>query len=44
MKASPENCYVTEKKCTKSDFTRMGKTVFLTREAAEAALKGEHDA
>lgn len=44
MKASPENCYVTEKKCTKSDFTRMGKTVFLTREAAEAALKGENNA
>ena len=43
MKAFPEKCYVSEKKCTKSDFIYMGRTVFLTREAAEAALKGEQN-
>nr|DAQ65530.1 MAG TPA: hypothetical protein [Caudoviricetes sp.] len=28
------------KKCTKSDFAFMGRTVFLTRAEAEAALEG----
>lgn len=38
MREQPEMCYVSEKKCTKSDFEFMGRTVFLTREEAEAAL------
>ena len=39
MRARPDMCYVSEKKCTKSDFSFMGRTVFLTRAEAEAALK-----
>ena len=36
---------IKEKLCTKSDYAQIGKTVFLTREEAEAALKGgESDA
>ena len=36
---------IKEKLCTKSDYAQIGKTVFLTREEAEAALKGgERDA
>ena len=31
---------IKEKLCTKSDYAQIGKTVFLTREEAEAALKG----
>lgn len=39
MRACPDMCYVSEKKCTKSDFSFMGRTVFLTRAEAEEALK-----
>ena len=39
MRACPDMCYVSEKKCTKSDFSLMGRTVFLTRAEAEEALK-----
>lgn len=39
MRACPDMCYVSEKKCTKSDFSFMGRTVFLTRAEAEKALK-----
>ena len=38
MRACPDMCYVSEKKCTKSDFSFMGRTVFLTRAEAEEAL------
>ena len=44
MREQPDMCYVSEKKCTKSDFAFMGRTVFLTREEAEAALRREQDA
>lgn len=44
MREQPDMCYVSEKKCTKSDFAFMGRTVFLTREEAEAALEGMKDA
>jgi len=40
MRKQPDMCYVSEKKCTKSDFAFMGRTVFLTRAEAEAALEG----
>ena len=40
MREQPDMCYVSEKKCTKSDFAFMGRTVFLTRAEAEAALEG----
>lgn len=43
MREQPDMCYVSEKKCTKSDFAFMGRTVFLTREEAEAALRREQD-
>lgn len=43
MKDCPEKCYVAEKKFKKSDSNYIGKTVFLTREDAEAALKGEQN-
>ena len=41
MKLAKENgeIYVDCKKATKSDFLRIGKTVFLTREEAEQALR-----
>lgn len=39
MRARPDMCYVSAKKCTKSDFSFMGRTVFLTRAEAEDALK-----
>lgn len=39
MRACPDMCYVSPKKCTKSDFSFMGRTVFLTRAEAEEALK-----
>ena len=39
MRARPDMCYVSEKKCTKSDFSFMGRTVFLTRAEAGEALK-----
>lgn len=35
----PHNCYVAEKKCVKTDFNHMGRTVFLTQEEAEAKLR-----
>ena len=43
MRKQPDMCYVSEKKCTKSDFEFMGRTVFLTRADAEAALRREQD-
>ena len=43
MREQPEMCYVSEKKCTKSDFEFMGRTVFLTRAEAEDALRREQD-
>ena len=43
MREQPDMCYVSEKKCTKSDFEFMGRTVFLTRADAEAALRREQD-
>lgn len=43
MREQPDMCYVSEKKCTKSDFAFMGRTVFLTREEAQAALRREQD-
>lgn len=43
MRTCPNSCYVSEKKCTKNDFSFMGRTVFLTREEAEAALRREQD-
>ena len=43
MREQPEMCYVSEKKCTKSDFEFMGRTVFLTREEAEDALRREQE-
>ena len=38
-----ERLYIKEKIFSKSDRTRFGRTVFLSREEAEAALKGEDD-
>ena len=43
MREQPEMCYVSEKKCAKSDFEFMGRTVFLTRAEAEEALRREQD-
>ena len=43
MREQPDMCYVSEKKCTKSDFEFMGRTVFLTRAEAEEALRREQD-
>lgn len=43
MRQQPDMCYVSEKKCTKSDFAFMGRTVFLTRADADAALRREQD-
>lgn len=43
MREQPDMCYVSEKKCTKSDFEFMGRTVFLTREEAETALRREQE-
>ena len=43
MREQPDMCYVSEKKCTKSDFEFMGRTVFLTRAEAEEALRREQE-
>ena len=43
MRKQPDMCYVSEKKCTKSDFAFMGRTVFLTHAEAAAALRREQD-
>lgn len=38
-----KDCYVAEKVCTRSDLTRLGETVFLTQEEAEAAIGARHE-
>ena len=38
-----EKMFVYERVCKQEHIERIGKDIFLDREAAESALKGEHD-